>query len=171
MTTQETTEPSGDRSPDDATAQRGVAVVDALRRYRAAERAMRRRTRDSMGMGETDLLAVRHLLQTQRAGRDVSPKDLAAYLGISSASATILVDRLVKSGHVRREPHATDRRGVVIVPTVETDAEVRATLGVMHRRMMGVAEGLSAADARVVARFLEQMRIAVDAADPAVLTP
>jgi DNA-binding MarR family transcriptional regulator len=169
MTTQETTEAPVHRSPDDAAAERGVAVLTALRRYRAAETAMRRRTRDSMGMGETDLLAVRYLLQNQRAGRDVSPKDLAAYLGISSASATILVDRLAKSGHVRREPHATDRRGVVIVPTVETDAEVRATLGVMHRRMMGVAERLTADDARVVARFLEQMRVAVDAADPSAL--
>ncbi|PZE79735.1 MarR family winged helix-turn-helix transcriptional regulator [Curtobacterium sp. MCBD17_032] len=166
MTTQEITEASGYWFPDDDATQRGVAVLNALRRYRAAETAMRRRTRDSMGMGETDLLAIRHLLQAQRSGHSVSPKDLSAYLKISSASTTILVDRLVKSGHVRREPHPTDRRGLIIVPTVETDAEVRATLGVMHRRMMGIAEGLSAEDARVVAVFLEQMRSAVDRVDP-----
>jgi DNA-binding MarR family transcriptional regulator len=169
MTTQEITEASGYWFPDDDATQRGVAVLNALRRYRAAETAMRRRTRDSMGMGETDLLAVRHLLQAQRSGHAVSPKDLSAYLKISSASTTILVDRLVKSGHVRREPHPTDRRGLIIVPTVETDAEVRATLGVMHRRMMGIAEGLSAQDARVVAVFLEQMRTAVDQVDPPVV--
>ncbi|PYY34268.1 MULTISPECIES: MarR family winged helix-turn-helix transcriptional regulator [unclassified Curtobacterium] len=169
MTTQEITEASGYWFPDDDATQRGVAVLNALRRYRAAETAMRRRTRDSMGMGETDLLAIRHLLQAQRSGHAVSPKDLSAYLKISSASTTILVDRLVKSGHVRREPHPTDRRGLIIVPTVETDAEVRATLGVMHRRMMGIAEGLSAQDARVVAVFLEQMRTAVDQVDPPVV--
>jgi DNA-binding MarR family transcriptional regulator len=169
MTTQEITEASGYWFPDDDATQRGVAVLNALRRYRAAETAMRRRTRDSMGMGETDLLAVRHLLQAQRSGNSVSPKDLSAYLKISSASTTILVDRLVKSGHVRREPHPTDRRGLIIVPTVETDAEVRATLGVMHRRMMGIAEGLTAQDARVVAVFLEQMRSAVDQVDPPVV--
>jgi DNA-binding MarR family transcriptional regulator len=169
MTTQEITEASGYWFPDDDATQRGVAVLNALRRYRAAETAMRRRTRDSMGMGETDLLAVRHLLQAQRSGHSVSPKDLSAYLKISSASTTILVDRLVKSGHVRREPHPTDRRGLIIVPTVETDAEVRATLGVMHRRMMGIAEGLTAQDARVVAVFLEQMRTAVDQVDPPVV--
>jgi DNA-binding MarR family transcriptional regulator len=169
MTTQEISEPSGYWFPDDDATQRGVAVLNALRRYRASETAMRRRTRDSMGMGETDLLAVRHLLQAQRAGRAVSPKDLSASLEISSASTTILVDRLVKSGHVRREPHPTDRRGLIIVPTVETDAEVRATLGVMHRRMMEIAEGLSATDARVVAMFLEEMRVAVDRVDPPVV--
>ncbi len=107
MTTQEITEASGYWFPDDDATQRGVAVLNALRRYRASETAMRRRTRDSMGMGETDLLAVRHLLQAQRAGRSVSPKDLSAYLKISSASTTILVDRLVRavtSGASRTRP-------------------------------------------------------------------
>lgn len=167
MSTQEITEASGYWFPDDDATQRGVAVLNALRRYRSAETAMRRRTRDSMGMGETDLLAIRFLLQAQRAGRTVSPKDLSAYLKISSASTTILIDRLVRSNHVRRDPHPTDRRALVITPTTETDEEVRATLGIMHRRMMGIAEGLSAADARVVATFLEQMRSAVEQIDPA----
>jgi DNA-binding MarR family transcriptional regulator len=167
MSTQEITEASGYWFPDDDATQRGVAVLNALRRYRASETAMRRRTRDSMGMGETDLLAVRFLLQSQRAGRSVSPKDLAAYLKISSASTTILIDRLVKSDHVRRDPHPTDRRALVITPTTETDDEVRATLGVMHRRMMSIAEGMSADDARAVAVFLERMREAVDHVDPA----
>ena len=167
MSTQEITEASGYWFPDDDATQRGVAVLNALRRYRSAETAMRRRTRDSMGMGETDLLAIRFLLQAQRAGRTVSPKDLSAYLKISSASTTILIDRLVRSNHVRRDPHPTDRRALVVTPTTETDEEVRATLGIMHRRMMGIAEGLSAADARVVATFLEQMRSAVEQIDPA----
>jgi DNA-binding MarR family transcriptional regulator len=167
MSTQEITEASGYWYPDDDATQRGVDVLNALRRYRAAETAMRRRTRDSMGMGETDLLAVRFLLQAQRSDRMVSPKDLAAYLKISSASTTILVDRLVKSGHVRREPHPTDRRALVIVPTTDTDEEVRATLGQMHRRMMTIAEGLSPEQAGVITGFLEQIRGAVDSIDPA----
>lgn len=165
MSAREATEASGYWFPDDDATQRGVAVLNALRRYRAAETAMRRRTRDSMGMGETDLLAVRYLLQAQRSGRKISPKDLAAHLGISSASTTILIDRLVKSDHVRRDPHPTDRRALVITPTIATDDEVRATLGIMHRRMMSIAEGLSTDDARTVAFFLENMREAVDEID------
>jgi DNA-binding MarR family transcriptional regulator len=166
-TTTEITEASGYWFPDDDATRRGVDVLNALRRYRAAETAMRRRTRDSMGMGETDLLAVRFLLQAQRSGRSVSPKDLAAYLTISSASTTILIDRLVKSNHVRREPHPTDRRALIIVPTTETDDEVRATLGQMHRRMMQIAESLTADEARTIGTFLEGLREAIDAIDPA----
>ncbi|WP_066522740.1 MarR family winged helix-turn-helix transcriptional regulator [Curtobacterium ammoniigenes] len=166
MSTQETVGASGYWYPPDDSTRRSVDVLNALRRYRAAETAMRRRTRDSMRMGETDLLAVRYLLSAQRAGRAVSPKDLAAYLKISSASTTILIDRLVKSGHVQRQPHPTDRRALIIVATSETDAEVRATLGPMHKRMMGIAESLSPTDAAIVASFLERIRDAVDAVEP-----
>jgi DNA-binding MarR family transcriptional regulator len=116
-----------------------------------------------MGMGETDLLALRYLLRAKATGERVGPKDLSRVLGITTASTTSLIDRLVASGHVRREPHPTDRRSLVIVPTVATDSEVRATLGHMHRRMMEVAESMSAEDARVVITFLRRMSAAIGA--------
>jgi DNA-binding MarR family transcriptional regulator len=137
------------------------AVLRALRDYRNVEVARRRSARDSMGMGKTDLLALRYLLRAQADGERVGPKDLSRMLGITTASTTSLVDRLVDSGHVRREPHPTDRRSLVIVPTVATDSEVRATLGGMHRRMMSVAEELSAAEAQIVVNFLRRMSEAV----------
>ena len=134
-----------------------AAVLKSLRDYRTAETAVRRSTRDSMGMGETDILALRYLLRVQASGKSVVPKDISQFLGITSASTTSLIDRLVASGHVRREAHPTDRRSVVVVPTVESDREVRLTLGNMHREMMAVAEGLSADEARVVVEFLSRM--------------
>ena len=134
-----------------------AAVLKSLRDYRTAETAVRRSTRDSMGMGETDILALRYLLRVQASGKSVVPKDISQFLGITSASTTSLIDRLVASGHVRREAHPTDRRSVVVVPTVESDREVRVTLGNMHREMMAVAEGLSADEARVVVEFLSRM--------------
>lgn len=137
------------------------AVLRALRDYRNVEVARRRSARDSMGMGETDLLALRYLLRAQADGERVGPKDLSRMLGITTASTTSLLDRLVNSGHVRREPHPTDRRSLVIVPTVATDSEVRATLGGMHQRMMSVAEELSAAEAQIVVNFLRRMSEAV----------
>ncbi|BCW86082.1 hypothetical protein NicSoilE8_37550 [Arthrobacter sp. NicSoilE8] len=142
-----------------------VEVLNALRDYRSAEAAMRRRTRSSMGMGETDLLALRYLLEYGRAGRMVGPKELATRLGITSASMTSLVDRMVKSGHVVREPHPTDRRALVLRPTSDSDEEVRKTLSGMHRRMMDVAASLSRGEAVVVVDFLKRMREAIDGID------
>lgn len=143
----------------------GAAVLKSLRDYRAAETAIRRSTRDSMGMGETDILALRYLLRAQASGRVAVPKDLSQFLGITSASTTSLIDRLVASGHVRREAHPSDRRSVVVVPTVESDTEVRETLGAMHRRMMAVAEGLSADEARTIIDFLQRMTGALNVRD------
>jgi DNA-binding MarR family transcriptional regulator len=140
-----------------------AAVLKSLRDYRAAETEIRRSTRDSMGMGETDILALRYLLRMQASGKQVVPKDLSQFLNITSASTTSLIDRLVASGHVRREAHPTDRRSVVVIPTVESDKEVRETLGSMHRRMMHVAEGLTADEARVVVDFLQRMTEALRA--------
>ncbi|KRF04025.1 MarR family transcriptional regulator [Arthrobacter sp. Soil782] len=142
-----------------------VDVLNALRAYRAAEAEMRRRTRDSMKMNETDLLAIRYAMRAHKAGHCISPKDLSRMLKISTASTTGLVDRLVASGHLIRRPHPTDRRSVEIIPTGSADTEVRETLGGMHTRMLEVAESLSTEEALHVTRFLERMTWAVGQED------
>lgn len=134
-----------------------VDLLNLLRRYREAERRMRVRTRDSMRMGETDLVALRFLLRSVQGGRTVRQRDLAVALEISAASASALVDRLAKDGYVRRVPHPDDRRSVALEPTAKTDDEVRATLGDMHRRMLDSVESLTPEEVRVVARFLENL--------------
>jgi len=140
-----------------------TGVLEMLRRYREAEQAMRRRTRTSMGMGETDMIAVRHLLLAQRQNRDLTAGDLAGLLQISTASTTALIDRLERSGHARRERHPRDRRSTRVVATIATDDDVRATLGAMHRDMLAVADSLTPAEAAVVAWFLTGMIDAVSA--------
>ncbi|WP_454129272.1 hypothetical protein [Microbacterium aurum] len=47
---------------DDA---RSTSVMEAMRSYRAAEVAMRRRTQQSMDMGENELLVLRFLARAQ----------------------------------------------------------------------------------------------------------
>lgn len=116
-------------------------------------------------MGENDLLVLRHLLQAQQHGRFVSPSELSRYLGVSTASMTAIVDRLVASGHVRRERHASDRRSIYIVPTADTDSEVRRTLGEMHQRMLDAVIDLSPDEARVVIDTLARLQAAVDQID------
>lgn len=151
---------------EDGRTARGVEVLNALRDYRAADGAMRKRTRTSMGMGETDLLALRFLLRARREGTSLGPKDLSQLLGISSASTTILLDRLERSGHIVRQPHPTDRRALVIEPTEDADEEVRATLARMHERMIETAESLDEDDAGVVVKFLHDLTDAADSVDP-----
>lgn len=155
--------PSGYWYPESESAST-VDVLNMLRRYRSAETAMRARTRASMGMNETDLVALRFLLREQKAGRIVRPIDIARMLDISTASTTTLIDRLERGGHARREPHPTDRRAGIVVPTVSSDDEVRATLGAMHRRMLSLVDDLSDQERGVVMRFLVGMTAAIEEA-------
>ena len=150
---------------DEDRRRRAVDVLQWFRVYRAAEVAMRRRTRESMSMGENELLVLRYLLRASRERRDVSPSELTRYLGVSTASTTAIIDRLEKSGHVVRVPHPTDRRSIHIVATAESDAEVRATLGDMHKRMMAAVIDMTPDESAVVIACLARLQEAVDQVD------
>ncbi|TFD77883.1 MarR family transcriptional regulator [Cryobacterium sp. Sr8] len=153
---------------DDDEIVRAMRVLESLRRFRAADSAMRHRTQAEMDMNETDLLAIRHLIAAEARGSAVGPKDLSAVLGISSAATAKLLSRLVESGHIRREPHPSDRRAQLLHATPGAHREVRATLSAMHGRMLDVAEGLSVAQQKAVIHFLDTLSLAVSAA---VVTP
>ncbi|MCW1250474.1 MarR family transcriptional regulator [Acaricomes phytoseiuli] len=134
-----------------------VDVLNLLRHYREEEKTMRAHIRSSMAMGETDLIALRYVMKCYKENLPVLQRDLAQLLRISSASTTILVDRLERSGHVRRVKHPQDRRATLIEPTVESDEEVRSTLDEMHQRMIAVTDGLSEAELETVATFLNDL--------------
>lgn len=150
---------------------RAVEVLQAFRLYRAAEVAMRRRTRESMSMGENELLVLRYLLKMAREDRQVSPSELTRYLGVSTASTTAIIDRLERSGHVTRVPHPTDRRSIHILATPESDLEVRRTLGDMHERMMAAVVDMTPEESAVVVACLARLQDAVDRVDPHSVEP
>lgn len=140
--------------------ERGIAVLQAFRLYRAAEAAMRRRTRDSMSMGENELLVLRYLLRDPK--RQVRPGELTRYLGLSTASTTAILDRLERSGHITRSANPDDRRSVFIAVTPRADAEVRQTLGNMHDRMLAAVIDMTPDESAAVVAFLRRMSDAVD---------
>ena len=61
-------------------------------------------------------------------------RDLAQALGVSPRTVTGLVDGLVGSGHVTREPHPTDRRATLVTPT-EVGAGLIARLRREHAEL------------------------------------
>lgn len=113
-------------------------------------------------MGETDLLALRHVLRAQSAGELLRQRDLARELDISAASVSVLVDRLIRDGYVRRVPIPDDRRSVAIEPTISGDHEVRQTLSTMHRRMLETVDALTESERTAVAKFLDGLIVSLD---------
>lgn len=150
---------------DDGTRVDAVDLLNALRRYRTAESAAQRRAREALGIGENAMLALRALLDAEATGRTVNSKELADRLGITAASTSALVDRLVRSGHVERQPDPNDRRGVILTAS---GPAMRQALRVIHDldgRVSEVAERLPSDEAAIVADFLDEMTSVVSETD------
>jgi DNA-binding MarR family transcriptional regulator len=139
-----------------------TGVLEALQVYRAAEAAMRRRTGAAMGIGENDLLALRLILDNTAAGRPTFAKDVSAYLGVSSASTTLLVDRLVRAGFLERRPSSSDKRSVELVPTGAALGDTGPLLTAAQEQIAAATAELSPDEAETVTRFLTKMRETVD---------
>ena len=138
-----------------------IDLLNLLREYRDANREMRVRTRESMRMGETDLVALRFLVRERAAGRMARQRDLAEALGLTAPSVSALVDRLSRDGYIRRVPHPDDRRSVGIEVLLATDDEIHKTLSRMHSDMLEAAESLTEEERSGAAKFLRGLIRAV----------
>jgi DNA-binding MarR family transcriptional regulator len=134
-----------------------VQILRSVRRFRRADQEMRRRMSAGMDMNETDMQALQLVIETENRGRLLTPRELAAYLGISSASTTKLLDRLTASGHLTRSPHPSDRRSLVLASTAHAHDEIRDRLAQMHARMAEIARSVPADSRTVVVDFLEAL--------------
>lgn len=84
----------------------------------------------------------------------VGPVELAHRLGISAGSATELVDRLERAGHVARERSAHDRRRVLVTPSPRAVGRLIGELQPIFERLDGLAEEFTPDEQRVIERFL-----------------
>ena len=150
-----------EEQPEEPT-QPDTGVLEALQVYRAAEAAMRRRTGAAMGIGDNDMLALRFILDNHAAGRVTASKDVSAYLGISSASTSTLIDRLVRNGLIERRPSSRDKRSNEIVPTAAALGDTGPLLAAAQEQIAAATAELSPEEAATVTRFLTKMRETVD---------
>lgn len=106
------------------------AMRDLLRNYTDLQRHIAH----ELHLGLNDVAALEHLVQRS----DLGPADIASLLGMATASATVLVDRLEAAGHVERREHSRDRRRKQLVVTDHArDAMLEALRPVfdMHREI------------------------------------
>lgn len=89
------------------------------------------------GIGPADL---RLLLFLSRMP-DATPKEVATQLEQTSGSVTALLDRLERSGHLRRHAHPTDRRSLLLRLTEEGEWVVRTVRGSYRDAFAGVFTG------------------------------
>lgn len=128
----------------------GQALRDVLRLAPEVHQFLAQR----VGVGVTDLMALDRLTASDQP---MGVVELGDALGIRSASATVLVDRLVEGGHLQRAPHPTDGRRRIVRPTDQAHRDVRAALQPMITDISHITEGLDAAASATVLQFLHQV--------------
>jgi DNA-binding MarR family transcriptional regulator len=104
------------------------------------------------------------------AAGELRMSDLAARLGITSSTATGLVDRMVELGLLTRHEEPSDRRQVVVAPTAEADATVEHFRELNSRRMREMLLRVPAADLAVVERALRILDAALPEPAPTTVT-
>src|SRR2546423_6356623 len=109
------------------------------RRYLAAFVLFNQAVADKLGMHPTDLQCLN--LITIEDG-PVTTGRIAELTGLTSGSASRLVDRLVKAGYVDRHQDSQDRRRVLVQPVPTAVRPLRAGPGRVARGWAGPFSGL-----------------------------
>ncbi|WP_370248637.1 MarR family winged helix-turn-helix transcriptional regulator [Nocardioides sp.] len=144
--------------------ERHLAVARALRSYTGAVESYLRAQGRGHEMHQTDLTALAMTMDAGEAG-PMTPGALGARLGISASAASSLVERLVRSGHLRREPHPHDRRSVTLAVTDLTLEMGREVFGRVALATQEVMDRYRPEELDLIARFLtEATEATLDAA-------
>jgi DNA-binding MarR family transcriptional regulator len=134
-----------------------------LREVMLAIQDVEKRLGSRLQVNPTDL----EVLQLLILQGPLSPTVLARSLGISTAAATVATDRLVRNGHVSREPHPTDRRSLLVVPREDS---VRLALNYLRPLIEGTDALLaqySSAEQAAITDYLERViQLTKDASQP-----
>lgn len=132
-------------------------LLEALREWQAASRALSEASKRYMKLNESDMRAIRMIIRATEQNQVVTPGDVAREVGISSASTTKLVDRLVAGGHLIRVPHPRDRRTTCLEVTESTRRSAHDTIGRQHARRFSAAASMTPDDREAAIRFLNAL--------------
>jgi DNA-binding MarR family transcriptional regulator len=130
----------------------------AVRRLLQSGREMQSAAARQLGLRITDVQAMD--LVTAADGR-ISPAELADRLGIRTASASVLIDRLVAAGHLERAKaeragNSQPRRRVRVAATPHARTEIRQALKDVNDGFDELARDLTPEQAAAVLTFLER---------------
>ncbi|QWZ07763.1 MarR family transcriptional regulator [Nocardioides panacis] len=115
-------------------------------------------------MHRTDLAGLSMVMDEESQGHPVTPGRLSSSLQLSAPATSAMLDRLERLGHVRRTPHATDRRSVVVEITDHAREVGGAMFGRMAQHLGPVLAAYDDDQLALIAEFLDRASEATRAA-------
>jgi len=138
---------------------RAQAVLTAIRRIlRAAEQDAKQLSRDA-GLTASQMLALQWLLERHEA----TAGDIAAALGITQATTTSLLHRLLDRNLIERRRGDADRRQVWLTLTDTGRAAVARAPTFLHQRFVERFDELEAWEQAMLVASLERVATLLDA--------
>jgi DNA-binding MarR family transcriptional regulator len=109
----------------------------------------------------TDFRALLHIMVAEDAGQPMTSGDLSHRMGLSGAAITYLVDRLIESGHLRRDSHPADRRKVILRYSESGMDTARSFFTPLAAHAQSAFEGLTDADLAAAHRVIVALTAAM----------
>ena len=122
-----------------------------LQGFGLARDQMRSALASSASISPADLDALEHL----EAAGPLTQRQLGDRLSLTSGAITMLVDRLERARLVRRRPHPSDRRAVLVELSEQVAERTPAGLAAYHARIQAIATAVPAAHREAIASFLQ----------------
>jgi DNA-binding MarR family transcriptional regulator len=132
-------------------------VVDALYAVLQAMPELRVAIAHRLELNPSEVDAMEHIM-----GDPVGPVELSRRLHMTSASATVLVDRLEQAGHAVRELDPADGRRRVVRPTAQGANAVFAQVGPLVADLVGAEDGLTVRERATVVKYLQRVLEVLD---------
>ncbi|GGP97047.1 MarR family winged helix-turn-helix transcriptional regulator [Streptomyces roseolilacinus] len=129
------------------------AVTTAARRHHAAYTLFNQAMAEHLGLHPTDLQCV-SLLALEPGPRTTG--EIAELTGLTSGSATRLVDRLQKAGLAERRPDPHDRRKTLVALTAGRTPEVEAAWDAPGRAFERALDDFTDDELTVIERYLRR---------------
>lgn len=128
-------------------------VATAMRAFNADSRGLRASLASQLGIGVGELAAMAAVAETPNG--ELTPKELAGLLNITTSSVTAMIDRLEAVSLAVRKPHPTDRRSILVALTLAGFQAAQWSHGVLEEALITVYQRHDGRDPLEDAVFLE----------------
>ena len=126
------------------------SIGNALHRFGLERDRLRATICRTAGITLSELDALEHL----EADGALTQRELGQRFALTSGGVTVLVDRLERAGWVRRAPHPTDRRAVLLVLDKRALAALPPALAEYHAAIAGAVRAVPAGSRAAVEALL-----------------
>lgn len=148
------TQPSQNRTNDS---------LIALRRILRATELYERKLAHAAGLSPPQLRVLQ--IVAEKPGDGATPKALSVQMGVTQATVTALVDRLVRHGMVTRVPSQTDRRQINVMITPSGLAAVESAPDALQLQYVAAFENLEDWEQAQLVSSLERVAAMLNAGD------